>query len=204
MKINESKKRKCEFNPNRTCYLTADSKYYCYTYWDDDTKRVVTQKFEVGKDLSVELAIMLDESDYEMDLQDRYENELRDPLFDAKACRSQTDSDDEDVTDPWDALADKGGSAEDALFADEESENPQATQVRRIIDEDCTEAQQDLFFEHFGQGTQLEEIRQIEGKRTGKLPPAATMTNRKNKIIDKVTKALSVERVECHKYPKKD
>ena len=38
MKINETKKRKSGFNPNRTCYLTADGKYYCYERWDDDAK----------------------------------------------------------------------------------------------------------------------------------------------------------------------
>lgn len=39
---NDSKKRKSGFNPNRTCYLTADGKYYCYERWDDDAKCVVT------------------------------------------------------------------------------------------------------------------------------------------------------------------
>lgn len=51
MKNNDSKKRKSGFNPNRTCYLTADGKYYCYERWDDDAKCVVTQRLEVGKDL---------------------------------------------------------------------------------------------------------------------------------------------------------
>ncbi len=58
-KSNDSKKRKSGFNPNRTCYLTADGKFYCYERWDDDAKRVVTQRLEVGKDLSLELTIML-------------------------------------------------------------------------------------------------------------------------------------------------
>ncbi len=84
MKSKETKKRKSGFNPNRTYYLTADGKYYCYERWDDDAKCVVTQRLEVGKDLSLELTIMFDESDHDMDLQDRYEGELRDPLFDAK------------------------------------------------------------------------------------------------------------------------
>ena len=113
MKSNETKKRKSGFNPNRTCYLTADGKYYCYERWDDDAKCVVTQRFEVGKDLSVELTIMLDESDHDMDLQS-------------------------------------------------------------------------------------------EAEQTGKLPSPAAMTNRKNKIIDKVAKSFGVERVKRHKYPKKD
>lgn len=77
----DSKKRKSGFNPNRACYLSSDGKYYCYERWDDDAKCVVTQRLEVGKDLSLELTIMLDESDHDMDLQDRYESELRDPCL---------------------------------------------------------------------------------------------------------------------------
>lgn len=163
-KSNDSKKRKSGFNPNRTCYLTADGKYYCYERWDEDAKRVVTQKLEVGKDLSLELTIMLDESDHDMDLQDRYEGELRDPLFDSKVNSYKADPDNEDAVDPWDMIADKGGSPEDTMFAEPKPENPQ----------------------------------------TGKLPSPAVMTNRKNKIIDKAARALGVERVKRHKYPKKD
>ncbi|MBD5537788.1 MAG: hypothetical protein HDQ99_19490 [Lachnospiraceae bacterium] len=200
----DSKKRKSGFNPNRACYLTVDGKHYCYEHWDDDAKRVITQMYEVGKDgLTEEWTIFLDESDHDMDLQDRYEGELRDPLFDAKA-KSKADSDDEDSVDPWDTLADKGGSPEEALFAEPEPENTQVAQVRRVIDEECTESQQDFFFEHFGEGTQLEEMRQAEAEQTGKLPSSAAMTNRKNKIINKVAKSFGVERVKRHKYPKKD
>lgn len=140
---NNSKKRKSGFNPNRTCYLTADGEHYCYEHWDDDAKRVITQMYEVGKDgLTEEWTIFLDESDHDMDLQDRYEGELRDPLFDAKA-KSKADSDDEDAVDPWDTIADKGGSPENVMFA--EPENPQAVQVRRVIDEECTESHHHSF-----------------------------------------------------------
>ena len=110
----------------------------------------------------------------------------------------------EDAVDPWDTIADKSGSPEDAMFAEPEPENPQVAQVRRVIDEECTESQQDFFFEHFGEGTQLEEMRQAEAEQTGKLPSSAAMTNRKNKIIDKVAKSFGVERMKRHKYPKKD
>ena len=200
---NDSKKRKSGFNPNRTCYLTSDGKYYCYEYWDDDAKRVVTQRLKVGKDLSLELTLILDSSDHDMDLNDRYESELRDPLFDTKAHSYNSDPNDEDAVDPWDTLADKGGSPEDAMFAEPEPENPQVAQVRRVIDEECSESQQDFFFEHFGMGTSLEDMRQAEAERTGKLPSSAAMTNRKNKIINKTAKALGVERVKRHKYPEK-
>lgn len=204
MKSNETKKRKSRFNPNRTCYLTADGKYYCYERWDDDAKSVVTQKLEVGKDLSLELTIMLDDSDHDMDLIDRYEGELRDPLFDAKVNSYKDDPNNEDAVDPWDMIADKSGSLEDAMFVEPEPENPQTVEARRVIDEECTESQQNFFFEHFGKGTPLEEMRQAEAEQTGKLPSSAAMTNRKNKIIDKVAKSFGVERVKRHKYPKKD
>lgn len=47
-------------------------------------------------------------------------------------------------------------------------------------------------------------MRQAEAEQTGKLPSSAAMTNRKNKIIDKVAKSFGVERVKRHAYPKKD
>lgn len=204
MKSNETKKRKSGFNPKRSSYLTADGKYYCYERWDDDAKCVVTQRLEVGKDLSLELTIMLDELDHEMDLMDRYEGELRDSLFEAKVNSYNTNPDNEDMVDPWDTLADKSGNPEDAMFAEPEQENPRIAEVRRVIDEECTEAQQDFIFSHFGTGKQLEEMRQAEAEETGKLPTAQAYTNRKNKIIDKVAKSLGVERVKRRKASKKD
>lgn len=200
---NGSKKRKSGFNPSLTFYLTADGKCYCYERWDDDAKCVVTQRLEVGKDLSLELTIMLDESDHDMDLQDRYESELRDPMFDAKVNSYKADPDNEDAVDPWDMIADKSGSPEDAMFAEPESENPQVAEVRRVIDEEYTEAQQEFFYRHFGECAQLEEMRQAEAERTGKLPSAQAFSNRKNKLIDKAARALGVERVKRHAYPKK-
>ena len=195
---------KSKFNSNRPSYLTADGKYYCYEYWDDDAKRVITQKLEVGKDLSVDLTIMLDESDHDMDLVDRYEGELHDSLFDTKLNRYSADPNNENMVNPWEKIADKNCSPEDVLFAEPKPENPRLAEIRRVIAEECTEAQQEFFFEHFGLGTSLEKMRQTEAVRTGKLPSAAAMTNRKNKIIDKVAKALGVERVKRHTYPKKD
>lgn len=204
MKNDETKKRKSTYNPTRTSYLSADGKYYCYVYWNEETKRNVTLKLEVGKDLSEELTIILDELDHEMDLNDRYQNELRDPLFEAKVNSYNADPDNEDAVDPWDTIADKSGSPEDALFTEPETENPQVAQVRRVIDEECTESQQDFIFSHFGMGKQLEEMRQAEAEETGKLPTAQAMTNRKNKVIDKVAKSLGVERVKRRKTSKKD
>lgn len=68
-KNNEFKKRKSGYNPDHTCYLSSDGKYYCYEVWDSDSKRMVTLKYEVGKDgLTEELARFLDQSDHDIDL----------------------------------------------------------------------------------------------------------------------------------------
>ena len=130
MKSNETKKRKSGYNPNRACYLTADGKYYCFEVLDIDTGCMITQKLEVGKDLSKEWTIFLDESDHDMDLQDRYESEQRDPLFDTKLSSYKADPDNEDAIDPWDELADKRSNPENILFSEPEQENPQVAQVR--------------------------------------------------------------------------
>ena len=204
MKNEETKKRKSNYNPNRTCYLTADGKYYCYECWDYDAKCVVTQKLEVGKDLSLEFTLYLDQSDHDMDLNDRYQDELRDSLFDAKIKSYKSNLDDEDAIDPWDTLADKSSSPEDILFAESETEKPQVALVRKVIDEHCTESQQNFFFEHFGMGKQLEEMRQAEAEETGRRPSSQAMTNRKNKIVDKAAKALGVESIKRSKSSKQD
>ena len=202
MKTNDLKKRKSGFNPDRTCYLTADGKFYVYVVWDEEGRRDITHKFEVGKDLSLDITLVLDESDHDMDLNDRYQDELRDPLFDAQA--KKYDIANGDIDNPWGKIADKDGDPEGILFAEPKLENPQAAAVRRVIEEDCTEAQQAFYYDHFGMNQQLETMRQAEAEQTGKLPSPAAMTNRKNKIIKKVAKALGTERVKRHKPTKKD
>ena len=203
MKKKETLKiRKSGFNPDRACYLTADGKYYCYKFEDIETGQTVTQKLEIGKDLSLELTTILDEADRNSDLKDRYERELRDPLFEAKGNSYKADPNDVDAVDPWNTISAKGSNPEDAMFSEPEPENPLVAQVRRVIDEDCTEAQQNFFFEHFGMETQLEQMRQAEDTETGKLPTSQAMTNRKNKIVDKTAKALGVERIKRRKSSK--
>ena len=53
-------------------------------------------------------------------------------------------------------------------------------------------------------GKQLEEMRQAEAEQAGRLPSSQAMTNRKNKIVDKIAKALGVERIKRRKSSKKD
>ena len=191
---------KAHYNPNRDCYISADGKYLCYRTTDLDARRLVTLRFEIGKEgLTEEVIFEIDEMYHDEDLNDRYQDELHHRLFDAKVASYAADPNGEDSVDPWDTIPDKSGSPEDVLFAEPEPENPQATTVRRVLEEECTEQQQDLFFAHFGERKQLEEIRQAEAERTGKLPSSQAMTNRKNKIIDKAAKVLGVQRVKRRK-----
>lgn len=201
-KRNKDAKRKAFYNEKRDCYLSVDGKYYCYRTWDETGKRSSIQKFEVGKDLSVDLTVFLDESDHDMDLNDRYADEWRNDVFDAKVTNYDANPYDGDGTNPWNTIADKGGSPEDVLFAEPVPENPQVALVRQVIEEKCTEPQQNFFHEHFGMKKQMEEIRQEEAVRTGKLPSQVAMTNRKNKILDKIAKILGVERVKRCKHNK--
>lgn len=194
------KKRISKFDVNRGCFLSKDGQSYTYSYWDDNKKCMCEDTLIVGVHISLEIAMALDEMDHGMDLNDRYENELRDPEFEAKLDKHLAD--DKDTINPWEMIADRRGSAEDMLLFEPGQENPQAVEARRVIEEDCTESQQDFFFDHFGSNLPLEEIRQAEIARTGKLLSSAAMTNRKNKIVEKTAKALGVERIKRHKYPK--
>lgn len=198
----ETKKRKSNYNPNRASYLTEDGKYYCYEIWDPDAKCMVVQKLEVGKDLSVEWTLFLDRADHAEDLHDRYQKELRDQLFDAKVARYKADPNDEDAVNPWEAVGDRKSSVEATLFGEPEPEKPEISAVRGVIDQ-CSEAQQDFIYRHFGMMQQLEAIRQAEAAQTGKLVSSVAMTRRKNKILDKVARALGVERAKRCKQKRK-
>lgn len=177
MQSNKETKKRSHFNAKRECYLSADGRFYCYEYWDPENKRMMTQRFEVGKDLSLELTMVLNESDHRMDLSERYRDENCCALFDEVVSEPESDEE-ESVTDP------------------------RLEEIRRIIEEKCTEEQKQLVFEYFGQRRQLEELRQAEAARTGRLVSSQAMTNRLNKIIDKAAKALGVERVKRRRISK--
>lgn len=194
MKSNLLKNRKSRFNQNRSHYLTADCKYYIYWHEDTKTGEMKPERFEVGKDISVEVTIELDELDHDMDLNDRYENELTDPLFESKVNSYEHNPDGEEKVNPWDTIADEGNTPEDIIFAEPEPVNQQVAEVHRIIEEECTENQKDLFYSYYGMNIQLEELRKEETEQTGKAVTKQAFTNRKNKIIDKVAKALGTER----------
>ena len=194
------------YNANRPCFLSDDGRYYCYEVWDPDQKKNVIQRHEIGTDgFTEEWTIFLDETDHEHDLNDRYQRELQDDLFQQKLQAMET-ADEEDIDstlNPWNDEHLSSASPEQILFAEPKKENPQAVKAREVVDTQFTDAQKDFYFDHFGMDRQLEEMRQEEAQKTGKLVSNGAMTNRKNKMLDKVAKALGVKRVKRHKYPQK-
>lgn len=194
------------FNPNRPCFLSEDGRFYCYEVWNSEQNRVVIERHEIGQDgFSKEWIIFLDETDHEHDLNDRYQDELKDSMFQDKRKRRANAPMDEngETSDPWDDPRLSTASPESELFAEPKKEDPKVAIVCDVVEKQFTDAQKDFYYDHFGAGRQIEDIRQEEGSRTGKLPTSAAMTNRKNKMLDKVAKALGTQRVKCHKYPKK-
>lgn len=203
---NDFTPKKAWEDPNCPCFLSEDGKYYCYRVWNSDLKRVVIEKHEVGKGAYTEdITLILADTDHEHYLNERYENELKDALFQKKlaAREGEGNSEGEDAPDPWDDRRLSSKSPEDVLFAEPKKENPQAAKVREVVETQFTDAQKDFYYEHFGMETQLEEMRRKEADKTGKLVTNGAMTNRKNKMLDKVAKALGTKREKRHKYPKK-
>ena len=203
MEFKESINRTSKFNSNRTSYLSSDGKHYCYEHWDYQSECYVTEKIEIGKDISPEIACYLDKSDHDMDLNDRYQHELLGKSYETESQHSFQGDSNNLKTNTLKSLQTSNGSPEDILFAEEKPESPEIKTIRSVISKQFTEKQQNFFYEHFGMQETLEEMRKTEHELTGILPSAAAMTNRKNKIIDKAAKALGVERVKRHKYPKK-
>lgn len=203
-KSKENKKRKSGYNPSRPCYLSSDGKYYCYRQWDDNIKQEVEVRYEVGKgDFTIEWTLFLDETDYEQDQVDRKEEDLKDKVFEARRKRYESDPNAEDAVDPWDTIPDKGADPAEAVDAEEEQENPDIAKVREVVDTQFTDDQQELFFSHFGEGKQLEQIRQEEVAESGKEKTLQSVLNRKNKMIKKVAKqAFGVEPVKRRKTKK--
>lgn len=193
MKKNETKKRTNSYDANRQCYLADDGNAYYYDRLNPETGRYERIPLTVGRDgITEEIILLLDSMDHDEGLNNRYEYEHRDPLFEAKRDRYEADPDSEDAVDPWDTVSRPEDDPANIICADEEEENPDIARVREVIDNRCNERQQNLFFSHFGEGKQLEEIRREEVVASGKEKKLQAVLNVKNDVIGKVADAFGV------------
>lgn len=186
-------------NGNGVSYLSEDKRHYCYTRWDVEKNCFVTEKYEIDVDITVDMAAELNASDDSIDLNNRYQRELLDPLYLAKLNNRQMQSDQSAIADLLDEIADGKGSIEDILMLDEEAEDPRILVIRHVIQNLCTESQQNLFYDYYGMHKQLTTMRAEEAARTGKKVSEAAMSQRKNRIIEKCAKELGVERTIANK-----
>lgn len=205
MKKKETKKRTSSYDQNRQCYMSKDGTAYYYERWNEDYGRYEKIPLTVGLDgITEEIILLLDSMDREEDLGNRYENENKDPLFEVRRERYESELSDEDAVDPWDTVFSVSDDPAEIIFAEEEKVNPDIDRVRRVIDTKCNERQQDLFFAHFGEGRQLEEIRKEEVAATGEEKKLQAVHKAKNKIIRKVADEFGVVPVKRKKTIKKD
>ncbi len=195
-KTTDTLHRTSRYNPNRPNYWDRDCVHYCYTYLDPSTGRYTTKKYKIGTDVDVDVVVALDEMDHDEDLNDRRQQELRHPLFDRKQATAAAAG--EEATSPWDTLADSSTNPEVMFCDDPIPEDPAVAVVRKVIEEDCTPAQRALFNARYHEQLLMEEIRQEELAAGKKVSPPA-MTNRLNKVLNRVGKELGVEPVKRRK-----
>ena len=193
------------FNEDRECFISKDGRFICYRAYDPESKMTITHRYEIGTlGITQELAVMIDGLNFEQDQLDRKENDNKDPFFEAVRRRHSTDPDEEDAADPYDNISLPGNDPAEILTKEEPGENPIIAKVRNVVETQFTAEQQELYYKHFGEGKQLEEIRQEEVAATGKEKSPQSVLNRKKKIIAKVAKhVFGTEPVNRSKQSKK-
>ena len=193
------------FNEDRECFISKDGRFICYQAYDPESNRTITHRYEIGTlGITQELAVVIDGLNFEQDQLDRKENDHKDSLFEAMRRRHSTDPDEEDAADPYDNISLPGNDPAEILTKEEPGENPIIAKVRNVVETQFTAEQQELYYKHFGEGKQLEEIRQEEVAATGKEKSPQSVLNRKKKIIAKVAKhVFGTEPVNRSKQSKK-
>ena len=169
-------------------YITENGKSFMYFKGINKDNKPIYIAIPISTEITLEQAQAIIELDHRGYLDERYYRENKDVLFDLLMQNAEDESYVEDLYF-IDTI-----SPEAQLFGEEEVENPLCAIVRRVVEEECTEAQQELFYKVYGMGITLEEIRQEE-LRKGTSVSKQAMTNRLNKILDKVAMALGVTRI---------
>lgn len=204
MKKKETKKRTSIYGQNRQCFMADDGTAYFYEWLNPVTGRYERMTLTAGKEgVTEEIILMLDCMDHDEELKNYYEDKYKDPEFERLRDLYESDLGSETYPNPWNKIFRSGDDPVEIIF-DEKKESPDITKVREIIDTKCNERQQNLFFAHFGEGKQLEQIRKEEVAATGKEKKHQAIVNAKNKILQKVADEYGVTPVKRKKVKKKD
>lgn len=201
--MRKEKKRTSSYDANRQCYMASDATAYFYERWNSEIEQYERIPLTVGKDgITQEIILLLDSMDHDEDLGNRYARENTDPLFDARRNRYEADPDGDDAVDPWDTVSRPEDDPANVVCGQEVPENPDIARVREVIETKCNERQRNLFFAHFGECKQLEEIRKEEVEISGKEKKLQAIVNVKNDVIGKVADAFGVTPVKRRRTKK--
>ena len=200
---------KSHYNDDRDSYIDKNGNYV-YTQWVKVGKtyeRRVVDIFPLTEE-NRDIIILLDGSDHDMDLQDRYAAENADYGMENRKQRqadgSQTDGDDDQTfdSDPMESIADPRADVMKTLFPDDTPGNPLVMQVEEFIETQLKPAQQDMIYGHLGEGKYLEDLRREENERTGKEVKKAAYHDRWDRIIQKGCRYFGVEKPKQQKKRK--
>lgn len=186
-RLTETRKRKSNYDENRTCYM-ADDGSYVYEVIDIDTGAVKKECFVPDSEGAAEIVILLDEDDHQQDLQKRYDDENRDWKMENKRNRFENGTtDDEFDEDPFSQIPSKTGNPGASLFREEETEDPRILKLREFMKE-LTDDQVNLIYDLFGNLKTLREIAEESVKPDGTHPTEQAIYNREKKILKRLKK----------------
>jgi len=169
--------KESKYNKNRTSYFDSD---YNYVYVVNENKREIIPYSDEFR----EVFEFLDESDHEMDLQERRERENR--VADIKPI----DDKDTRAANAIERAADENPF--EMLFSDSvEDKDDLKVKFEEWI-EALSDSQQDLIYKRFGMRMTFEEIR-LEEEKNGKHVTKQAIHNRWKKIQEKIKKKFG-----CH------
>jgi len=200
---------KSHYNDDRDSYIDKNGNYV-YTQWvkvGKSYERRVVDIIPLTEE-NRDIIILLDGSDHDMDLQDRYAAENADYGMENRKQRqadgSQTDGDDDQTfdSDPMESIADPRADVMTTLFPDGTPGNPLVTQAEEFIETQLKPAQQDMIYGHLGEGKYLEDLRREENERTGKEVKKAAYHDRWDRIIQKGCRYFGVEKPKQQKKRK--
>lgn len=200
---------KSHYNDDRDSYIDKNGNYV-YTQWVKVGKTYERRVVDIIPltEENRDIIILLDGSDHDMDLQDRYAAENADYGMENRKQRqadgSQTDGDDDQTfdSDPMESIADPRADVMKTLFPDDTPGNPLVTQAENFIETQLKPVQQDMIYGHLGEGKYLEDLRREENKRTGKEVKKAAYHDRWDRIIQKGCRYFGVEKPKQQKKRK--
>ena len=200
---------KSHYNDDRDSYIDKNGNYV-YTQWVKVGKTYERRVVDIIPltEENRDIIILLDGSDHDMDLQDRYAAENADYGMENRKQRqadgSQTDGDDDQTfdSDPMESIADPRADVMKTLFPDDTQGNPLVMQVEEFIETHLKPAQQDMIYGHLGEGKYLEDLRREENERTGKEVKKAAYHDRWDRIIQKGCRYFGVEKPKQQKKRK--